>query len=392
MAQRHKLPYMPIYVQDIMTDDKLNECSAATQGIYFKIMCLMHKSANYGKILLKQNYKQGTDFCLCLARQLVKRLTFECEEIYNALKELTREDVCQIEGDFLVQKRMVKDNLLSEIRAKAGQQGGKRSQSKNKKFASDFAKAKNKANTENEIDFEIDFENVNSSFEEGAGETVTESGFFVDKLEKDIALTETQAGATIEFLAYNGFKSVSRVQVHDFWQSFKILHFNRHQWYNSFEDLLMHFRNSFKSDLIKNSNKNQYGNKSNSNQQHEQLNSVYAEIKTVVENEIDNRNFGKPEDLSKKIEMPFESSFFRDAWEDWKNYRAAEHKFFYNSGKSEQAALNELSKVACRDENKAIRIIQKSIASGWKGFFEERLNIDVIKRVPAGAVSGTGGY
>jgi len=53
MALRDQ-PYLPLYVQDIMTDEKLNECSAASHGIYIKgIMCLMHKSETYGKIMLK---------------------------------------------------------------------------------------------------------------------------------------------------------------------------------------------------------------------------------------------------------------------------------------------------------------------------------------------------
>ena len=44
MALRDQ-PYLPLYIHDIMVDEKLNECCAATHGIYIKgLMCLMHKS------------------------------------------------------------------------------------------------------------------------------------------------------------------------------------------------------------------------------------------------------------------------------------------------------------------------------------------------------------
>ena len=58
MALRDQ-PYLPLYVQDYLTDEKLNNCSASSQGIYIKIMCLFHKCDPYGGILLKQNDKQN---------------------------------------------------------------------------------------------------------------------------------------------------------------------------------------------------------------------------------------------------------------------------------------------------------------------------------------------
>ncbi len=52
MALRNQ-PYLPLFVQDYLTDEKLNECSAQSQGVYIKIMCLMHKSETYGKNFAK---------------------------------------------------------------------------------------------------------------------------------------------------------------------------------------------------------------------------------------------------------------------------------------------------------------------------------------------------
>lgn len=149
MALRDQ-PYLPLYVQDYLTDEKLNNCSSSSQGIYIKIMCLFHKCDPYGGILLKQNDKQNENICLNFARKLSKQLPFDSLEINDALTELLHEKVLLIDGDFLFQKRMVKDNAISNKRSEIGSKGGKKTQNKNK----EFAKAKSKANTEDEYENE----------------------------------------------------------------------------------------------------------------------------------------------------------------------------------------------------------------------------------------------
>ncbi len=105
----------------------------------------MHKSATYGKILLKQKYKQiaskEDSKGYAFASQLVKHLPYTQQEIFSAIQDLIREDVCYFDGDYLCQKRMIKDNDISIKRSKAGRKGGE---------ASSFASAKSEANTENE--------------------------------------------------------------------------------------------------------------------------------------------------------------------------------------------------------------------------------------------------
>ena len=138
-----------------MTDEKLNECCAATHGIYIKgLMCLMHKSEEYGKILLKQKYKQTENLAQNFALQLVKHLPYTVKEIEIAISELISEEVCFYEGDYLCQKRMIRDNEISELRSEAGKKGGKNTQ---------FAKAKNKANTKAKgkanTEYEYEYEN-----------------------------------------------------------------------------------------------------------------------------------------------------------------------------------------------------------------------------------------
>jgi hypothetical protein len=155
MALRDQ-PYLPLYVQDFLTDEKLNMCSASTQGVYIKIMCLFHKSENYGGILLKQKDKQKSSDILNFALKFAKLLPFDLQTISSALNELIDEEVLKIEGNFIFQKRMINDYNLSIERAKSGSKGGKNTQNKYK----NFALAKNEANTEYENEYKNEDVNI----------------------------------------------------------------------------------------------------------------------------------------------------------------------------------------------------------------------------------------
>ena len=72
MALRDQ-PYLPLYIQDFLTDEKLMECSASAVGIYIKVMCILHKQDEYGVLLLKQKDKQSDKQILNFA---LKILTF----------------------------------------------------------------------------------------------------------------------------------------------------------------------------------------------------------------------------------------------------------------------------------------------------------------------------
>jgi hypothetical protein len=151
-------PYLPLYVQDFLTDEKLNECSAQSTGVYIKIMCLMHKSDEYGTILLKQKDKQKSSNIENFAYKLLKHLPFSFEVITDSITELVNEKVLTIEGDKLFQRRMVKDNMISEKRALSGSEGGKRTQ-----FAKAKVKAKPKAKVIANTEYEIEDENENEN-------------------------------------------------------------------------------------------------------------------------------------------------------------------------------------------------------------------------------------
>lgn len=165
MALRDQ-PYIPLYVQDYLTDEKLNMCSLESQGVYIKIMCIMHKSKKYGIILLKQKEKQNSSRCFCFASKLARLLPFTTDDLENAITELVDEGVLQIIGDDkLVQKRMVRDNALSLKRAEAGKKGGDTTQ---------FAKANDKANAKAKIEAnsEYEYESENENEKEDKKEKI----------------------------------------------------------------------------------------------------------------------------------------------------------------------------------------------------------------------------
>lgn len=222
-------PYLPLYVQDFMTDEKLAECSAAATGVYIRIMCLMHKNETYGKILLKQKYKQTDNQIQNFASMVAKNLPYTENTVLLSLQELIEEKVLHIEGDFLVQRRMVKDHEISEKRALAGKSGGK----KNQLNIKNFAKAKSEANPE----IEYEDENENKS----------------DKKKKDESekeLNDVEVGKTIEYMKFTGQRMMTPDQVKTYWEGF-LIH-SEGEFHRNRADKLQHFRNWLKKQPTEN--------------------------------------------------------------------------------------------------------------------------------------------
>jgi len=153
IMSRKERPYLPLYVQDFLTDEKLIECSASATGIYIRLMCILHKQEEYGKILLKQKDKQNKNNIKNFAKKLFRQMPYSIEEIEASLFELLDNDVIQIDLDSLMQKRMVDDGKLSDVRADAGKKGKIKSLEGNKKK---IAKTKSQANTDNKIANDVD--------------------------------------------------------------------------------------------------------------------------------------------------------------------------------------------------------------------------------------------
>lgn len=212
-------PYIPLYVQDFMTDEKLIECSAAANGVYIRIMCILHKSDDYGCILLKQKDKQTDNTITNFALKFLKQMPYDLQTIEDALKELVEEKVLLIEDDLLYQKRMRRDGIISETRSKSGKKGIKAKLEKNN-FVNNFAKAKTatnvKQNTENEIEVVIENEidnkeiNILSIYENNIG---TLSSIVTEKLinlEQEYGTFKVQKA--IEKSVLNGVRKLSYIE------------------------------------------------------------------------------------------------------------------------------------------------------------------------------------
>ena len=157
MALRNS-PYLPLYVQDFMTDEKLSECSASANGVYIRLMCMLHKSEPYGKILLKEKYKTDSNACMNFASMLARHMPYTIKEICEGLTELLYNEVVYIVGDYLFQPKMVKNGEISEKRAVAGKKGGEKTSCLSK------TKSKIEVNEKIEEDVEKDKEVKKFSF------------------------------------------------------------------------------------------------------------------------------------------------------------------------------------------------------------------------------------
>lgn len=82
-----------------------------------------------------------------------------------------------------------------------------------------------------------------------------------------------------------------------------------------------------------------------------------------------NEKSGKAAKEKRELVMPFDSPEFAEHWQWWRKYKQEQFGFKYKSVVTEQAALNDLTRIADGDEVTAIAVIKKSIANGWKGFF-----------------------
>lgn len=144
-----KQPYIALYTQDFITDERLMECSAMATGVYIRLMCLLHQSEQYGRLTLRpkdhleeddraeilKQISRKTDTktrkkiaeierkTLEFAQKIQRNMPYSLQEIALGLHELLTENVVQIDGDTLLQKRMVRDNELSEKRSKSGIRG-----------------------------------------------------------------------------------------------------------------------------------------------------------------------------------------------------------------------------------------------------------------------------
>lgn len=181
------LPYLPLYVQDFLCDEKLANCSAAATGVYIRLMCILHKSEKYGVFALtdrdiakankkakrKQTENQNESKLFYFAFKLQKLMPYPADEISESLAELEEEGVITITDTEITQKRMAKDGELSAKRSVAGRSGGRPSKEENQNQKQNESKEESKSESEikTNAEYENEYEyNNKESIERGAGE------------------------------------------------------------------------------------------------------------------------------------------------------------------------------------------------------------------------------
>jgi len=86
-------------------------------------------------------------------------------------------------------------------------------------------------------------------------------------------------------------------------------------------------------------------------------------------NAIKERKVNEIKEIKEIIELPFISNEFEKMWFSWKDYKKKQFKFTYRTTQSELATLQELTKLSNGQEDIAIKILNQSMANGWKGLF-----------------------
>lgn len=231
MARKDK-PYLALYVQDLLTDERLVNCSPSAHGIYLRLLCILHKQETYGKILLKQKHKQNGKQINNFASYIKKQMPFSEADILNGITELLEEGVISLDGDYLFQKRMVNDYELGSKRAESGKIGGLKTQLKTKKFAL----AKVEANSDIEIDTDIE-----------SGVELTGRMF---KLNEVGELPEIKIKSAYQLISITQKKNLTDKEITGLWEVFKAQNVTGKKWYNSVEDIHSHFINWLQSKKI----------------------------------------------------------------------------------------------------------------------------------------------
>jgi hypothetical protein len=126
-------PYLPLYVDDWMNNNKLKACSAQARGVMIAVMCLMHKAPVYGRLELFQgfaiakrvaNSETCYDFVMSFAKMIARFASMTEQETSNGLRELLDVGSLVIEDGVLICKRMERDGKTSKSRSMAGKRGG----------------------------------------------------------------------------------------------------------------------------------------------------------------------------------------------------------------------------------------------------------------------------
>lgn len=114
-----KLPFLQLFVDDYLADEKLGLCSLAARGLWMHLLCLMHKSDRRG-------YLQQANGQPCTTEQIARSAGCSADEAAHLLRELIDSGAASAtEHGVIFNRRMVHDERVRLAHSKAGQKGGK---------------------------------------------------------------------------------------------------------------------------------------------------------------------------------------------------------------------------------------------------------------------------
>ncbi len=114
----NKLPYLQFFVDDYLADERVSLCSLAAQGLWVRLLCLMHKCDRRGYL----QQANGQPYSLL---QTARSAGCSTDEVTHLLRELIDSGVASAtEHGVLYNRRMVRDERIRQVRSEAGQKGG----------------------------------------------------------------------------------------------------------------------------------------------------------------------------------------------------------------------------------------------------------------------------
>lgn len=133
-----KRPSFQFYPADWRKDPALSSCSLAARGLWIELMCVAHEAEKYGVLTVNGH---------AMTHQQIARAVGEVPPVVKKLlDELEAAGVfSRDESGAIYSRRMVKDEHIRDVRAKAGHEGWKAKGGKRRsgRFAGEFAQAKN---------------------------------------------------------------------------------------------------------------------------------------------------------------------------------------------------------------------------------------------------------
>lgn len=116
--------YFKFHVDRYLLDDKLKACNDTALAVYPYLLAIFWKQKeNQGKIILKSHQMQTGNRITDFAQIVVNYTHFPLAKAEEAIRNLTQNDVIQMEGKTLSQRGMLKDIEISIARSKGGQKG-----------------------------------------------------------------------------------------------------------------------------------------------------------------------------------------------------------------------------------------------------------------------------